>query len=75
MVCNIANPPDELINCKNCFCVAYCPSCLEAGKTKCHEKWCKALRIAAEDYKNEQTIGHQVQLCRLEMAPLLNKCY
>ena len=57
-VCGIANPPDQLKNCKNCFCVAFCPKCLEFKEE--HEKWCKALKIAAEDYKNEQTIGHQV---------------
>lgn len=58
-VCNVANPPDDLKNCKNCFCVAFCPDHLENGKAQ-HEKWCRALKTAAEDYKNEQTIGHQV---------------
>ena len=59
MVCNKGNPPDDLKNCRQCFCVAFCPNCHESGKTQ-HDKWCKALKIAAEDYKNEQTIGHQV---------------
>ena len=62
-VCGIANPPDQLKNCKNCFCVAFCPKCLEFKEE--HEKWCKALKIAAEDYKNEQTIGHQVSFVGL----------
>ena len=32
LVCNTANPPDELKNCKNCFCVAFCPDHLEIGR-------------------------------------------
>ena len=60
MVCNQYEPADELKNCKQCFCVAFCPKCVESGNT-CNGKWCAALKIAAEDYKNEQTIGHQVQ--------------
>jgi len=59
-VCDKANPPEKLKNCKNCFCVAFCPECYESGKSQHEEKWCKALKIAAEDYKIEQTIGHQV---------------
>ena len=61
MISNKANPPDDLIDCKLCFCVAFSKECIEEGKKK-HEKWCKALKIAAEDYKNEQTIVHQVRL-------------
>ena len=53
------NPPDDLKNCKQCFCVAFMPEHLESGKCK-HEKWCRALRTAADDYFFEQTIGHQV---------------
>ena len=59
MISNQMNPPDELINCKVCFCVAFSPAYLEQGKCK-HEKWCQALKLSAEDYKFEQTIGHQV---------------
>ncbi len=59
MECGKANPPDDLKNCKNCFCVTFCADHLESAKTQ-HDKWCKALKTAAEDYKNEQTIGHQV---------------
>ena len=51
-------------NCKSCFCVAFCTQHLEEGK-KAHEangaQQCNQLRIAAEDYRNEQTLGHQVQ--------------
>jgi len=61
MVCG-CDDFDKLKNCKNCFCVAFCPSCLETGKLK-HEadQMCTQLATAAEDYKNEQTLGHQVQ--------------
>ena len=55
-----ANPPGQLKNCKNCFCVAFFEDRAEEARTQ-HDKWCKALRTAAEDYKNEQTIGHQVR--------------
>ena len=51
-------------NCKNCFCVAFCPNCVEGAKKHCEENGsqrCAQLRIAAEDYRNEQTLGHQVQ--------------
>jgi hypothetical protein len=58
MVCNKYDPADELKNCKQCFCVAFCPKCVESGI--CNLPSCKALKIAAEDYKNEQTLGHQV---------------
>lgn len=51
---------DVLKNCKSCFCVAFCPSHFEEGKSK-HEEFCELLKIAAEDYKNEKTLGHQVQ--------------
>ena len=33
----------------------------EEGRLK-HEEFCSQLRIAAEDYKNEKTLGHQVRL-------------
>ena len=33
----------------------------EEGLLK-HEEFCSQLRIAAEDYKNEKTLGHQVRL-------------
>ena len=33
----------------------------EEGLQK-HEEFCSQLRIAAEDYKNEKTLGHQVRL-------------
>ena len=59
-VCDKANPPEKLKNCKNCFCVAFCPDHIESGMSQHEEKWCKGLKIAAEDYKIEQTIGHQV---------------
>ena len=51
-------------NCKNCFCIAFCPNCVEGAKKHCEEnnsQRCAQLRIAAEDYRNEQTLGHQVQ--------------
>ena len=63
-----ANPPGKLKNCKNCFCVAFFEEHAEEARTQ-HDKWCKALRTAAEDYKNEQTIGHQV------LANILNRSY
>ena len=63
-VCMISNtygnPPDELKDCKQCFCVTFAPEYVAVGQCK-HEKWCKPLRIVMEDYKNEQTIGHQVR--------------
>jgi hypothetical protein len=55
---------DRLRNCKTCFSVAFCTQHLEEGK-KNHEangaQQCAQLRIATEDYRNEQTLGHQVQ--------------
>ena len=54
----------RLKNCKNCFCIAFCPNCVEGAKKHCEENGnqrCSQLRIAAEDYRNEQTLGHQVQ--------------
>ena len=54
----------RLKNCKNCFCIAFCPNCVEGAKKHCEEnnsQRCAQLRIAAEDYRNEQTLGHQVQ--------------
>jgi hypothetical protein len=65
MICDKGNPPDDLKNCRQCFCVAFCPEHLEVGKAK-HEKWCNQLKIAAEDYKNEQTIGHQVCITSIQ---------
>ena len=62
-VCAVSGEYDtkeELIDCKKCFCVAFKAKYYDEGMAK-HEKWCKALKIAAEDYKNEQTIGHQVK--------------
>ena len=54
----------RLRNCKNCPCVAFCTQHLEEGMKR-HEsdgaQQCAQLRIAAEDYRNEQTLGHQVQ--------------
>ncbi len=58
-ICNVSDCQDKLKTCKQCFCVAFCPDHLEKGQGV-HEKWCKKLRTAAEDYKNEQTLGHQV---------------
>jgi len=55
---------NKLKNCKNCFCIAFCPNCVEGAKKHCEEnnsQRCAQLRIAAEDYRNEQTLGHQVQ--------------
>ena len=61
MVCG-TDDFDKLKTCKACFCVAFCPGCLESGKKKHEEnQMCSQLQLAAEDYKNEQTLGHQVQ--------------
>eukprot|EP00094_Tigriopus_californicus_P001703 TCALIF_01648-PA protein Name:"Protein of unknown function" AED:0.01 eAED:0.10 QI:51/0.5/0.66/1/1/1/3/0/582 len=51
----------EMRNCKNCFCVAFSPERYEEGMTLHGAEDCKALKTAAEDYKNEITLGHQVQ--------------
>ena len=67
MTFSISQLLHRLRNCKNCFCAAFCTQHLEEGK-KQHEaddlQQCTQLRIAAEDYRNEQTLGHQVQTYR-----------
>lgn len=61
MVCG-DDEPEALRDCKGCSCVAFCNQHLEAGKKRHEESGrCCQLRLAAEDYKNEMTLGHQVQ--------------
>ena len=52
---------ESLKNCKHCFGIAFCQNHFDEGKAK-HEEFCDQLRIAAEDYKNEKTLGHQVDI-------------
>lgn len=60
IVCRQGSDQKVLRTCQSCFCVAFCLSHLEEAM-EAHSKWCQHLRLCAEDYKNEQTLGHQVQ--------------
>ena len=70
VVSGAAEPQNDLRTCKNCFCVAFLPKNYEEGM-KLHEPYCHALKLVAEDYKYEMTVGHQVQ----NYAPKILKKY
>ena len=62
MICSQGDNQADLKPCKECYSVAFCASDKheEEGKLK-HGKYCNALETAAIDYRNEITLGHQVQ--------------
>ena len=59
-LCNKGQDQSGLETCQKCFCAAFCKACKSEGETR-HCKYCAALKFAAEDYRNEVTVGHQVQ--------------
>ena len=78
LVCQEGKNQGILRNCRDCFCVAFCKICVEKNKKnpikaimRHKEKYCKALRTAAEDYKNEVNLGHQV----IQYQPKIVKKY
>lgn len=58
-------PPGDnqngLKECRNCFCVAFSPEHYDEGVKLHKSEDCHELKMAAEDYKHEITLGHQVQ--------------
>ncbi len=59
------NEKRTLTECKNCHCVLFCPEHARKnvdGGGNNHAAYCKPLKICAEDYRNEVTLGHQVQV-------------
>ncbi len=61
MVCGSGDRQAALKECRNCFCVAFCPDHYDEGGKFHKAEDCSALKTAAEDYKHEITLGHQVQ--------------
>lgn len=61
MVTGSGEGQNELRECRNCFCVAFSPNNYDEGIKLHKSEDCEALKTAAEDYKHEITLGHQVQ--------------
>ncbi len=60
LVCKSGEQQGKLRDCKGCYCAAFCPDHHEDGMAK-HAPDCEKLHTAIVDYRNEITVGHQVQ--------------